>query len=262
MIQFYKYHGAGNDFIIFNCLEEKIELSEIQISQLCDRHKGIGADGMMLLLDSLNHDFEMKYYNSDGKEGTMCGNGGRCIISFAYDMGMIQDKYQFITSDGLHEGRVIEINDKEKIVELQMSNVENVIEKDGRFVMDTGSPHYLDFRNNLQNIDVFSEGRSVRNSLSYIEEGINVNFVEAEENTLYVRTYERGVENETLACGTGVTAAAIAASIMQNGRYSQYEIQTKGGQLSVRFEALDKGRFENIYLTGPATYVYTGALDL
>jgi len=261
MIQFYKYHGAGNDFIIFNCLEDSVELNKSQINQLCDRHKGIGADGMMLLLKSDKHDFEMKYYNSDGGEGTMCGNGGRCMISFAYDMGIIKDEYLFLAIDGLHKGRVLEVNDKEKIVELQMSDVENIIEQEGKYIIDTGSPHYLDFRNNIETIDVYNEGRNIRYSDQFSKDGINVNFVEVEENNLYVRTYERGVENETLACGTGVTAAAIAVSLMQNAKYSQYHIQTLGGDLSVRFEAIDKERFGNVYLIGPATYVFTGVVD-
>jgi diaminopimelate epimerase len=262
MIQFYKYHGAGNDFIIFNCLNDSLDFTEDHIAYICDRHTGIGADGVMFLLKSEEYDFEMKYYNSDGKEGTMCGNGGRCMISFAYDMGIIKDEYRFIAVDGKHYGKILEINAKEKTVELQMTDVNMVNEQNGKYVIDTGSPHYLDFRENIENLDVYQEGRSIRYSEQFEEEGINVNFIESRENKLYVRTYERGVENETLACGTGVTAAAIAMSLKQKGKYSQYDIQTLGGDLHVRFQSSGKNRFTNIFLTGPATYVFTGALEL
>jgi len=262
MIQFYKYHGAGNDFIIFNCLNDGLDFTKDHIAYICDRHTGIGADGVMFLLKSEEYDFEMKYYNSDGKEGTMCGNGGRCMISFAYDMGIIKDEYRFIAVDGEHGGKILEINAKEKTVELQMTDVNMVDEQDGKYVIDTGSLHYLDFRENIENLDVYQEGRSIRYSEQFEEEGINVNFIESQENKLYVRTYERGVENETLACGTGVTAAAIAMSLKQKGKYSQYDIQTLGGDLHVRFQSNGKNKFTNIFLTGPATFVFTGALEL
>ena len=262
MIQFYKYHGAGNDFIMLNLLDEDVVLSQDHIKQLCDRHKGIGADGLMLLMASEETDFEMKYYNSDGAEGSMCGNGGRCMVSFAYDMGLVKDDYEFMAVDGLHKANIIEINGKQKQIKLQMSDVDRVAIIDGKMVMDTGSPHYLDFRDEVKDINVFEEGKAIRYSDSFKENGINVNFIESNGNQLYVRTYERGVEDETLACGTGVTAAAIASCLRQKLQYKDFEIKTKGGNLKVAFDTADGQKFTNIYLIGPAEFVYTGALDI
>ena len=262
MIQFYKYHGAGNDFIMLNLLEEHIELSQKQIWQLCDRHKGIGADGLMLLIPSEDSDFEMKYYNSDGHEGSMCGNGGRCIVSFAYDMGIELDEFEFMAVDGLHKAYILEINDKQKIIKLQMADVDLVSTVNGQMVIDTGSPHYLDFRESVADVDVYTEGKTIRYSENFKDKGVNVNFVEGKGNRLFVRTYERGVENETLACGTGVTAAAIASSIQQNLKYKDFDIKTKGGELKVTFDTVDGQRFTNIFLRGPAEFVFTGAIDI
>ena len=262
MIQFYKYHGAGNDFIMLNLLEEDIILSQGQIKQLCDRHKGIGADGLMLLMASEESDFEMKYYNSDGGEGSMCGNGGRCMVSFAYDMGIVQDDYEFMAVDGLHKAYILEINAKQKQVKLQMIDVDRVSTVNDKMVMDTGSPHYLDFRQDVADIDVYTEGKNVRFSESFKEKGVNVNFVEANGNQLFVRTYERGVEDETLACGTGVAAAAIASSIQQDLKITDFDIKVIGGTLKVTFDSIDEQKFTNIYLTGPAEYVYTGAIEI
>ena len=262
MIQFYKYHGAGNDFIMLNLIEEGIVLSQEQIKQLCDRHKGIGADGLMLLLASEESDFEMKYYNSDGCEGSMCGNGGRCIVSFAYDMGIVQDDYAFMAVDGLHKAQILEINGKQKQVKLQMIDVDMVSFVNGKMVIDTGSPHYLDFRDNVEDINVFDEGKAIRYSDKFKKNGVNVNFVESDGNQLYVRTYERGVEDETLACGTGVTAAAIASCVRETMEYKVFDIKTKGGELKVQFDTADGQKFTNIYLSGPAEFVYTGAIDI
>ncbi|NOR87603.1 MAG: diaminopimelate epimerase [Bacteroidales bacterium] len=261
MKPFYKYHGAGNDFIIFNSLKEDIELTESQIKHLCNRHKGIGADGLMLLLKSEKFDFEMKYYNSNGKEGSMCGNGGRCIISFAYDMGIKKERYSFLAVDGEHQGRILENQGSEKMIELQMSDVSEVQEVNGQYVIDTGSPHYLDFQDQVERIDVFKEGKRIRNSDSFVKEGINVNFIQENKNKLFVRTYERGVENETLACGTGVTAAAMAASIRQGFKYQDFDIETLGGQLNVRFKTNDGTHFHQVFLSGPATFVFQGSIQ-
>ncbi len=260
MIPFYKYHGAGNDFILLNCLEKPIHLSKTQIEQLCDRHKGIGADGLMYLLPSEKYDFEMKYFNSDGGEGTMCGNGGRCIISFAFDMGFKKDSYSFLAIDGSHKGRILNKSHQEKIIELQMNNVE--IEKGDIKLIDTGSPHYLKFVDEVESMDVFAEGKSIRNSASFIKEGVNVNFIREDGNNLFVRTYERGVEDETLACGTGVTAAAIASSIRQGLQFKKFDIQTLGGELKVSFDSLDSRNFTNVMLTGPAAFVFKGSINI
>jgi len=262
MEHFYKYHGAGNDFILFNQMEHKLELSQEQIAFLCDRNKGIGADGLMMLMPSKEYDFIMKYYNSDGKEGSMCGNGGRCILSFAYDMGIKREDYQFIASDGVHEGRILNKEGNTKTVELKMNDVSNIKVRKSFTEMNTGSPHYIKFTDKIDFMDVVKKGRGVRNSKKYIEEGINVNFVEYKNQKLKVRTYERGVENETLACGTGVTAAAIACSIEQNMKYKNYQIETLGGQLGVKFKSKNGKEFTHIFLTGPAEFVFEGRVEI
>ncbi len=262
MLKFYKYHGAGNDFILINAIEHKVALSTKSIALLCDRHKGIGADGFMLLLPSAQYDFEMKYYNSNGKEGTMCGNGGRCISSFAYDMGIQKEAYCFRAIDGKHRARILDIKSTEKIIELQMMDVDSIKNREDHLEINTGSPHHLNFVNNAKKLNVFEEGRKIRYSTDFKEEGINVNFIEEQENELFVRTYERGVENETLACGTGVTAAAIASSIRQAYKYNSFHIETLGGSLKVEFNIESAQRFTNIRLTGPATFVFKGEIDL
>ncbi len=262
MIHFYKYHGTGNDFVIINMLRNPYSLSTEQIAFLCNRHKGVGADGLMMLLPSEDYDFRMKYYNSDGNEGSMCGNGGRCMLAFAHDMGIIKDQYRFIAIDGEHKGRILKEHTTEKLVELKMSDVEKAKILYNNYEINTGSPHYIDFRENIENLDVFKEGQEIRYSKNYKEAGINVNFVEQNENQLFVRTYERGVENETLACGTGVTAAALASSIRQNLVYKNFDIKVLGGQLNVRFKTEDGIKFHSIYLTGPAVFVFEGAINI
>lgn len=262
MEHFYKYHGAGNDFILFNLMEHKFELTKKQIAFLCDRNKGIGADGLMMLLPSKEYDFIMRYYNSDGKEGSMCGNGGRCMLSFAYDMGIKRDDYQFIAVDGVHEGRILQKNGKEKIIEINMNDVSNIKVNKSFTEMNTGSPHYVKFAEEIASIDVVKQGKKIRNSMKYKEEGINVNFVQYDKQKLFVRTYERGVENETLACGTGVTAAAIAASIKQDLKYKNFQIKTPGGQLKVSFDTKNGKDFNHIFLIGPAEFVFEGRIEI
>lgn len=261
MLKFYKYHGAGNDFILFDTRESEIDLKLDEIVFLCDRHKGIGADGLMLLQHSDKYDFEMKYYNSDGLESTMCGNGGRCIVSFAFDVGIQKAEYKFMAIDGIHEAKILQLSRTEKIIELGMIDVESVIQ-DNDFIINTGSPHHLSFLDDIKNLNVFEEGQKIRYSQKFRSEGINVNFVEEHENKLFVRTYERGVENETLACGTGVTASAIASSIRQGLKFSEFQIQTLGGELKVHFDILSPTHFTNVKLTGPAAYVFQGEIEL
>lgn len=261
MLNFFKYHGAGNDFILIDARESIPELSDKQIAFLCNRHKGIGADGLMLLKKSKDYDFEMKYYNSDGNEGTMCGNGGRCIISFAYDIGISKSNFSFIAIDGPHKASILENNGFEKIVELEMIDVSSISNEED-FIIDTGSPHHLNFKSEIESLNVFEEGRKIRYSNKFKEEGINVNFIEENENKLFVRTYERGVENETLACGTGVTASAIASSIRQGFKYTEFFIKTLGGDLKVQFDVEPSGKFTNVKLTGPAMFVFKGEIDL
>ena len=263
MLAFYKYHGAGNDFILIDGRKNPVQLSQPQIAFMCNRQKGIGADGLMLFKDSKNYDFEMKYYNSNGNEGSMCGNGGRCIVSFAYDLGIKKTEYQFMAIDGLHHSRILNSSILERTIELDMIDVDSIsIENDTIYIIDTGSPHYLIFVENIKEIKVFDEGKKIRRSDRFKAEGINVNFIEEKGNQLFVRTYERGVENETLACGTGVTAAAIASSIRQNLKYREFNIETLGGNLKVCFDIQSPYHFTNVKLTGPTSFVYQGEIDI
>ncbi len=257
-IHFYKYQGTGNDFIILdNRLGNYTQLSSVEIAFLCNRRFGIGADGLMLLQQKEGYDFEMIYYNADGAEGSMCGNGGRCLVAFAKHMQVIDKSAVFLATDGLHEAT---INEKDW-VELKMKDV-NAIEKYGdHVILNTGSPHYIKWENNVKAIDVYSEGKSIRNSPPFSKTGINVNFVQRLSTHLLIRTYERGVEDETLSCGTGVTAAAIAASDEGNGPQEKI-IQTSGGNLKVKFEKRSNTNFENIWLCGPAKFVYTGSINV
>jgi diaminopimelate epimerase len=206
-IEFYKYQGTGNDFVMLDGRSKKFVMpSDKQINQICHRQFGVGADGLIVITKSKKADFEMLYFNADGKPGSMCGNGGRCTIAFAKELGLIKNKTQFLAYDGAHEGTI----DNKGIVTLKMSEVKGIKTKGQDFELNTGSPHYIIFKKDVTKLDVFNEGQKVRYNATYSEKGINVNFVEIKKNELYIRTYERGVENETLSCGTGVTAAAIA----------------------------------------------------
>ena len=254
-IQFYKYQGTGNDFIIIDNRLKTVELKEDQIRDLCNRRYGIGADGLMLLNASSEYDFEMKYYNSDGREGSMCGNGGRCLVKFAYDLGIRKPEYIFNATDGIHEAEI----DPDGSVSLKMKDVAEVEVVHGDYVINTGSPHYVKQVRDVMNTDVVKRGQEIRHSDEFEKEGINVNFVQQEEeDLLYVRTYERGVEDETLSCGTGVTAAAIAFYHNENG-YNNVRVKTRGGMLNVEYDRIND-HFENIWLTGPAERVFSGTV--
>ena len=259
MMQFSKYQGSGNDFIIIdNRLGTYDAIKERQVSHLCHRRFGIGADGLMLLNLKEGYDFEMKYYNADGKLASMCGNGGRCIVKFAASLGIHKNVYRFLAADGDHEGEI----DLAGIVRLKMGNVNKVEVHSNYFVLDTGSPHYVKYVKDIMKTNVQEAGKAIRNSDKYAEKGINVNFIESiEEDMIYVRTYERGVEDETYSCGTGVTAAALVAAHNDNG-FNRVEVKTPGGRLSVEFEKSDENHFENIWLAGPANLVYEGKLTL
>lgn len=257
-IQFYKYEGTGNDFIILdNRTGEYDYLSQSQVRFMCDRHFGIGADGLMLLNLLPDFDFEMKYYNSDGGESSMCGNGGRCLAKFAYDMGIVKSSYHFLAIDGPHEAFFAD----RRWVHLRMKDVDKIKEHEGNCIIDTGSPHYIKIVNDVKKYDVYDEGKIIRYSKEFKEQGINVNFVEMEESKIFVRTYERGVENETLSCGTGVTASALACAHNHLG-FNRVEIQTPGGHLAVEFEKHGNSHFKDVWLCGPATFVYTGEINL
>jgi diaminopimelate epimerase len=257
-IEFYKYQGTGNDFIIFDNRKGEIDLTEKQVKQLCDRKFGIGADGLILLCTKEGYDFEMIYYNADGSPSTMCGNGGRCMIRFAHDIGIHKSNYNFLAVDGAHEA---EIN-IDNIIRLKMQDVHNVALHNTYAILDTGSPHYVKFDENVKDINVVEEGRAIRYNDEFNKAGVNVNFVESTGSySIYVRTYERGVEDETLSCGTGVTAAALVSAHNEHG-FNDVEVQTNGGMLSVEFNKINDHTFNNIFLCGPATFVFKGVINL
>ncbi|MBX3256865.1 MAG: diaminopimelate epimerase [Chitinophagaceae bacterium] len=257
-IQFSKYQGTGNDFVILDNRNGTYNtITNGQVKWMCDRKFGIGADGLMLLNKHDKYDFEMVYYNADGNEGSMCGNGGRCLVKFAYHSGIVEQQYRFIATDGEHEAE-ININGT---VKLKMKDVGQIQSNDEDSVLNTGSPHYVTFVPDVKKVNVVEEGRRIRYSKQFAREGINVNFVEnIDDDTIFVRTYERGVENETLSCGTGVTAAALVAAHNSNG-FNGVNVQTPGGNLSVEFIISEDGeKFSDIWLSGPAELVYKGEI--
>lgn len=256
-IKFFKYQGAGNDFIIIDDRKRQFPQLENTIRFLCDRHFGIGADGLILLQDDANSDFRMVYFNSDGRESSMCGNGGRCIAQFAHDLGMIENKASFTAVDGLHEANI-----QQKTIRLKMANVAKVEVFENHLFLNTGSPHHVEFVENISEIDVKNYGRKIRYEAPYFEEGANVNFVESIDGSLKIRTYERGVEDETLACGTGITAAAIAAFESGKIRGNKIEVMAIGGNLLVEFERNHSGGYQNVWLTGPAEKVFEGEIEI
>lgn len=250
---FYKYQGTGNDFVIIDNREEFFPKEDTNlVAKICDRRFGVGADGLLLLEKHASADFKMVYYNSDGNLSSMCGNGGRCIAHFAKFLGIISEKTTFEAVDGMHKATVG--NDW---VSLKMNDVENINVSENFTFLNTGSPHHVEMVAQLPDFDVFNNGRSIRNKI-YGKEGSNVNFVEQEDGAIFsVRTYERGVEDETLSCGTGVTAVAIA--MFETGKTSENKVilNTPGGQLQVRFNK-ENSSYKNVYLEGPATQVFKG----
>ena len=263
ILRFYKYQGTGNDFVIIDNRGNLLSRSNKDIvAHLCNRKFGIGADGLMLLQNKEGYDFEMIYYNADGNESSMCGNGGRAIIAFAKRIGLIADKGKFLAIDGEHEAKIIKSESPNVMVSLKMIDVREAEINPDFYYLNTGSPHYVIFRNNVSKIDVYTEGKQIRNSNRFAKEGTNVNFVEIAGKELIVRTYERGVENETLSCGTGVTAAALCAALRSNGQVNYYDIQTPGGQLKVKFKNLGNGQFSNIWLEGNTTFVFKGEIEI
>ena len=237
--------------------EKTFPISTELINRLCDRNFGIGADGLILLQNDNELDFRMVYFNSDGNESTMCGNGGRCIIRFANDLDVASDKMTFNAIDGLHHGVV-----DGKVIRLQMIDVNEVEDHDRYLFMNTGSPHHVQFVDNVESVNVYEEGKTIRNGAPYFEKGSNVNFVEVlPNNTLKIRTYERGVEDETLACGTGITAAAISAYVKNLVDKKDIEIKAVGGNLSVNFEE-NNHNFVNVWLNGPAVKVFEGEIEI
>ncbi|MBS1652860.1 MAG: diaminopimelate epimerase [Bacteroidetes bacterium] len=260
LIPFNKYQGTGNDFIIIDNREGYIQLTTEQIKKLCDRKFGVGADGLMFVERSNNFDFKMLYYNSDGNESSMCGNGGRCISLFAHTLGLgNNNKVTFTAIDGPHEAIIYEGEQ----VSLKMKDVKKIDFENGDYFLNTGSPHYIKIVNNVESIDVYDEGKKIRYSDKYKEAGTNVNFVSYNDDAIFVRTYERGVENETLSCGTGVTAAALVLnSLGFSGKKNKINVITKGGDLEVSFDKVLEDTYYNIWLKGPAQFVFRGEINL
>jgi diaminopimelate epimerase len=258
-IEFHKYQGTGNDFILLdNRTQQYNGLNETQIKFLCNRRFGIGADGLMLLNTTEDADFEMVYFNANGKEGSMCGNGSRCLVKFASDLGIHRNVYHFIAADGSHEAEI----DLNGLIRLKMGDVNKIDIHSDHFILNTGSPHYVKTLTDVTTLDVKNAGRVIRNSKDFKNDGINVNFVESvDEDEIYVRTYERGVEDETLSCGTGVTACALVSAHNDNG-FNRVEVKTPGGRLSVEFDKMDDNHFRNIWLNGPADFVFKGTIEI
>jgi diaminopimelate epimerase len=259
-IPFFKYQGTGNDFVLVdNRINAYSGIPLTEIKRICDRRFGIGADGLMLLNQKEGFDFEMIYFNADGKPGSMCGNGGRCIVRFAYDLGIHKDSYHFLASDGAHDA---EIDSGTGIVNLKMKDVPGYKEEDGHFIVDTGSPHYIKFVDDVRDIDVVKEGTEIRYSERFAKDGINVNFVQNNgQDEIFVRTYERGVEDETFSCGTGVTACALVCHHNDVG-YNDVTVDTKGGQLVVKYERSYENAYTNIWLCGPAEKSFEGKMEV
>lgn len=256
-LHFKKYQGTGNDFIIID--NRQNQYTNLDVAQLCHPKFGIGADGLMLLQNTEGFDFNMVYYNSDGRISTMCGNGGRCLVDFARRLHVFDgSKTHFKAIDGPHDALWSETG-----VELKMQDVVKIEERNGHFVLNTGSPHYVLFMADIDSLDIVAEARKIRYNEEFREVGINVNFVEIlDTNSIKVRTYERGVENETLSCGTGVTASAIAfgkKSGIKAGDVS-IDISTPGGRLKVKYTL--GSIIENVWLCGPATEVFTGEIEI
>lgn len=256
-VHFYKYQATGNDFILIDNRDGKLSLSTDQIQHLCERRFGIGADGLMLIENDRVENFKLVYYNSDGSQ-SLCGNGSRAAMQFATYLGIVKSKARFTAYDGAHEAELLDSG----IVRLKMNDVKEVHEMGKDLFLNTGSPHYIRFVTDIRHQPVVEEGKKIRYSEHFVsQKGTNVNFVELlPNNTVFVRTYERGVENETLSCGTGVTAAALAASA--KGYQSPVAVKTLGGELSVEFKTGQAGAFTDIYLVGPAKMVFEGDLEL
>ena len=271
-MNFVKYQGTGNDFILIDDRRSQSSHTPFPVDnqpfteQLCHRRFGIGADGLILLQDvpvqnvpvqddAPGYNFRMVYFNADGREGSMCGNGGRCIVRFAHDLGLFETRTRFLAVDGEHEAEV-----QNDVISLKMSDVSGFMPFHGGIFLNTGSPHVVVFVDDVAAFDVVGQGRQLRHDSRFGAGGTNVNFTEVlADNSLFVRTFERGVEDETYSCGTGVTAVALAAH-RQRGINSPIAIKTPGGNLTVSFSATGPNSFGDIWLTGPATRVFSGAI--
>ncbi|MBW3520460.1 diaminopimelate epimerase [Flavobacterium sp. NKUCC04_CG] len=258
-VNFFKYHGTGNDFIMVDNRDETFPKSNRElIENMCDRRFGIGADGLILIERDAESDFKMRYFNADGNQSSMCGNGGRCIVAFAKQLGIIGDSCHFNAVDGLHYATI----NKENEVSLQMTNVGEIQSQGDYTYLNTGSPHHVVMVSDLEHYDVFHKGKEIRESVLYQPGGTNVNFVEKiNQDTFAIRTFERGVEDETWSCGTGATAVAIA--MFSNGETTATDINilVKGGRLNVKFTK-EKAGYNSVFLTGAAQRVFDGTISV
>lgn len=261
-IDFFKYQGTGNDFVIIDNRDGNFDSNNVELVRfLCDRRMGIGADGLMLLEnhDRVELDFTMRYFNRDGNPASMCGNGGRCIAAFAVHAGLVKnpEEFYFTAEDGMHIAKY-----KNGIVSLKMTDVAHVKEGEGYYFLNTGVPHYVAHRTNIDDVDIVKNGREIRYSEAFKPDGTNVNYVEElGPNRIKVRTYERGVEAETYSCGTGAVASSIA-TFVKNKQAKLFQVDVKGGELQVHFDGDDKAGFDNIWLIGAATLVFKGSIEV
>ena len=256
-LTFYKYQGTGNDFICVDNRDGKFKPSLDLVKRLCTRRFGLGSDGLILLQNKKGYDFEMDFFNPDGSK-SLCGNGSRCVVSFAKALGLIKDNARFWAIDGEHTATIT--ND---VVCLKMNDVKAVEISEDFYYLNTGSPHYCTFVNEINEFDVFSQGKRIRFSERFKKEGTNVNFLEKTNGSVFVRTYERGVENETLSCGTGVTASGLVASLKGLATGKDFcDINTLGGKLKVKFNKQNDNSFTDIYLEGPALFVFKGEIEI
>lgn len=257
-LPFVKYQGTGNDFILIdNRSGEWDSLSVSTIQKVCDRRFGIGADGLIKINSIPGFDFEVDYYNSDGSK-SFCGNGARCSVAFAHELGITKDAVSFMAIDGAHEAVK-----KDNLVYLRMNDVTELDTTHPEYVLNTGSPHFVHFTENVADFDIVAYGKQIRYSEKYKQEGINVNAIhQLDTHSFEIKTYERGVEDETLSCGTGVTAAALALGEKNQieGAF-EYKVKSQGGNLSVKFTRADS-KFSDIWLIGPAVSVFKGEVNV
>lgn len=261
IVQFSKYHGTGNDFVMIDGREQDTSYFDNDlIRQMCDRRFGIGSDGLIILHQGIEYDFNMRYFNADGFEGTMCGNGGRCITAFAHQLKIIGLETTFEGVDGMHSSSILPNGE----IRLKLKDVDSLRWAEDGYFLDTGSPHFVKFVSQIDQINMNVEGREIRNQARFGKNGVNVNFVEkgGSSNRISVRTFERGVEAETFSCGTGVTAAAISSYFHFKSDILSYSVKTKGGKLNVTFKAQHHNHFTDIYLTGPVSKVYDGSIKI
>lgn len=255
-MNFYKYQGTGNDFVMIDNRQNKIDKSDLKlVAKLCDRKFGIGADGLILIENHPEVDFDMIYFNADGTK-SFCGNGSRCAIAFANYLGIIENKTTFNAIDGIHEATI-----NGELIELKMGDVSNVEQGQDYFFIETGSPHYIQYTASVQVIDIVPTAHKVRYNERFKEKGTNVNFVQKVGETLEMRTYERGVEDETLSCGTGATAVALSGAI-KHGLTSPVAIKVQGGDLQIKFNQISDNEFDNIWLIGKGEQVYSGEMTV